>query len=172
MRPKPIPLPVPAKILTMYEETKDGCWQWSGSRGRDGYGTYHLNGENFRAHRVVFAALAMDPGTKTLHHECENTGCVNPRHLRMMSNSEHARLHHPPEELCGNCGSPKEMHRKYPACLLCERKRTRLYRQRNGDRIRAQARKRWAEDPEFRDRVYAARNRWRRRKSALAKEAK
>jgi hypothetical protein len=59
------------------------CWTWIGSRNRDGYGQFKLNGKLMRPHRVAYelAFGPIPPGAQILH-SCDNPSCCNPNHLR------------------------------------------------------------------------------------------
>lgn len=70
----------------------DECWEWNGSRHERGYGTFSVRGKNIKAHRVAFfLKTAFLP--KIVHHECENTSCINPIHLSSKSSKEHMQIH-------------------------------------------------------------------------------
>lgn len=66
-----------------------GCWNWSSSLNRNGYGEFWFNGTSVRAHRFSFELLK----SKILHglqldHLCRNRKCVNPNHLEAVTNHE------------------------------------------------------------------------------------
>jgi hypothetical protein len=58
----------------------NGCWIWTGSKTRDGYGQFKLDGKVLRAHQVSWKLHNLKYATY-LCHTCHNTSCVNPAHL-------------------------------------------------------------------------------------------
>lgn len=77
-----------------YEVTESGCWQWQGTLSAEGYGRSHGKfGDKVEtwAHRCAYAAAhGPIPAGMTVDHLCFNPGCVNPEHLRLLTNSENA----------------------------------------------------------------------------------
>ena len=63
----------------------DGCWEWTASKTRGGYGQISIGGHSarpVRAHRAVYETLIGPiPPDALLCHQCDNPGCVRPDHM-------------------------------------------------------------------------------------------
>jgi hypothetical protein len=60
------------------------CWEWTGAKDKKGYGNFTVaKGKTSKAHRfsfkLAFGWLLDHP--YQVHHKCENTSCVRPKHL-------------------------------------------------------------------------------------------
>jgi hypothetical protein len=78
--------PPPVSPLDRVIENASGCWEWTGSKHRRGYGVLKWLGKSAYAHRVVFMLLVGPiPEGKVLDHRCFNTSCVNPDHLEVVT---------------------------------------------------------------------------------------
>ena len=59
-----------------------GCWLWTGSTIKGGYGTIKVNGVVMLAHRVSWILAGRElPGSLWVLHDCDTPPCVNPDHL-------------------------------------------------------------------------------------------
>lgn len=58
-----------------------GCWIWIGKRNSQ---SYRLSWHLFRGNLLT---------GHDIHHKCFNNRCVNPNHLEMLTEEEHAKRH-------------------------------------------------------------------------------
>lgn len=64
------------------------CWNWTGYKDATGYGRVSIG-----AHKLFYLLLKGNyDNDLELHHECHNTSCVNPDHLKPITHEEHAKL--------------------------------------------------------------------------------
>lgn len=60
----------------------DGCWYWTSTQSKNGYGSFFLNNTQISAHRISYILHKGDiPDKLQVLHNCDNTLCVNPDHL-------------------------------------------------------------------------------------------
>lgn len=79
------------KIWQMVDKTSGsdhGCWEWRGSKTKEGYGQSRLSVEGtpktYFAHRLIYElTYGVDITGKVIRHVCNNPTCVNPKHLRV-----------------------------------------------------------------------------------------
>lgn len=69
-----------------------GCWVWTGSLDRNGYGRFKATicgrKRNFSAHRAAWLCLRGSiPYPLIPDHLCRNRACCNPEHMELVSNS-------------------------------------------------------------------------------------
>ncbi|KKK73457.1 hypothetical protein LCGC14_2893630 [marine sediment metagenome] len=70
------------------------CWFWEGSMNREiaGYGQFRINGKRPVAHRISYELfVGKIPKQMLILHSCDNTLCVNPKHLRVGTQKENMR---------------------------------------------------------------------------------
>ena len=80
-----------AEKFWSFVSTGDGCWEWTGTRGKAGYGVLYIDGRQFRAHRVsYFLAHGTIDNTLVIDHLCKNKRCVNPGHLELVTEAVNA----------------------------------------------------------------------------------
>ena len=74
----------------VYKGGEGGCWIWTSTSQRYGYGSISWKGKMHYAHRVSWFLAGNElpqypEGPNVIDHICRNTLCVNPAHLRVVS---------------------------------------------------------------------------------------
>ena len=130
-------MPAPQRVLERVirkTDVVDGCWISRYSIGSHGYAQigWHEGGK-VRAtlcHRVVYAGLvAPIPDGMTVDHLCHVRKCVNPAHLRLLTNEENARDNgfatrtHCPHGHAYDEVNTRVNARGHRKCIECERAR-------------------------------------------------
>jgi hypothetical protein len=134
---------------------KDGCWLFQGAVTHRDYG----DGNNYRgirlegggayvaAHIAAYTNLVGPiPKGMEVHHLCEQKACWRPKHLVLLTDAEHNRIHHARQD--GTCRNGHDMtpdnsyRRKdgYVECRSCVRES----REKNRDERNARRRERYA----------------------------
>ncbi len=124
----------------------DDCWEWTGSRTKQGYGRFQLppNGCT-TAQRVAFAIFVGDlaPGL-TVDHTCENHGCVNGRHLEAVPHrvnvlrSNGVAAQHARKTRCHR-GHPLTQGKTQRFCRTCKREKGRAWMRQHRSNLRARS---------------------------------
>lgn len=81
-----------SKFEAKVQRSETGCHLWIASANNRGYGVVRVDSKNLYAHRVAYA-LAHEgeiPDGKVIDHVCHVPQCVNPMHLRAVTNKENA----------------------------------------------------------------------------------
>ena len=75
-------------------EPNTSCLIFMGTTNNQGYGKFRADGKMVFAHRYAYARAfgPIAPGLE-VHHECRNTLCCEPSHLRAVTPEEHAAIH-------------------------------------------------------------------------------
>lgn len=84
------PLPV---LLSRYDVVNGGCWEWNGTRNKQGYGVVCIaidrRPTGIPAHRLQWMHChGKIPAGCVVMHTCDNPPCVNPEHLRLGSQTD------------------------------------------------------------------------------------
>lgn len=84
-------VPVNVRFFEKVEQT-DTCWNWTAAKDEKGYGLFRTGGAQkhmSRAHRFSYELhVAPIPAGLLIDHICHNTSCVNPSHLRVVTNKQ------------------------------------------------------------------------------------
>ena len=78
------------RFLEKFVVRDDGCWEWTASRDKDGYGKFSVaRGQWAKAHRVAWMLYVGDlPTEGEPDHTCNRPWCVNPKHLEWVTHQE------------------------------------------------------------------------------------
>ena len=84
--------PLNERVTAKIRKVAHGCWEWTGSKNSQGYGNIKVGDRTLPAHRIVFEMYgnALEVGMD-IDHLCRNKGCVNPKHLELVTRSENVR---------------------------------------------------------------------------------
>jgi hypothetical protein len=67
------------------------CWNWTGSKSDNGYGRVLIEGRSGYAHRVAYElSTGPIPDGAVIDHRCRVRDCVNPGHLRIVTNKQNS----------------------------------------------------------------------------------
>lgn len=68
----------------------DTCWEWIAFKNPKGYGYFRVDGFVYKAHRWSWEQTnGPIEGDLTIDHVvCQNTSCVNPSHMELVTRSE------------------------------------------------------------------------------------
>lgn len=68
----------------------DACWEWTAHTNKSGYCYFKWNGSKYLVHRISMwlsgkIKLTFEDHSSVVDHICKNKVCVNPLHLRVVS---------------------------------------------------------------------------------------
>jgi hypothetical protein len=87
--------PLVQRLERTHRLTEAGCWEWTGSLNRKGYGRITIGSRtdgsrtHAKVHRVAWELFRgpIPPGLQ-IDHRCRNRRCFNPEHLRVATPRE------------------------------------------------------------------------------------
>jgi hypothetical protein len=90
--------------------TADSCWIWTGYVNKQGYGCFSIkHGDSVfsrNAHRLAYAMFWGEPPKHLcIDHTCRTRACVNPYHLRAITNRTNI--------LIGECNAAKNSRKTH-----------------------------------------------------------
>jgi hypothetical protein len=116
------PAVLPHHVRRNIVEGNDGCWLWTRSRSRDGYGWASLHNRTHQAHRLIFEIVSGPvPDGLILDHTCRVRHCVNPAHLEPVTPGENLRRSPLTPAGMERCAKGHEFSQWYRQrrCLIC-----------------------------------------------------
>jgi hypothetical protein len=105
---RPIPERIARMYATKYTVDESGCWLSTYAPGSNGYisATWRADGRSTGtgAHRAAWTHHnGPIPDGMTVDHLCRKRTCVNPEHLRLLSNTDNARRQYGRDWPLGQC---------------------------------------------------------------------
>ncbi len=109
------------RLVNKTSKDRNGCWNWTGATKRFGYGYTTIgsrtNGtrKTITTHRAMWIAEngAIPDGLWVLHH-CDNSKCINPKHLYLGNREDNVR----DRESRGRNIVPNLKHEEHPMAKL------------------------------------------------------
>ena len=79
---KGITAPILPRSFSFVLEVENGCWLWQGSKTKEGYGQFWVDGKHEPAHRWAYETIVNPlPQGLECDHLCQVTCCVKPWHI-------------------------------------------------------------------------------------------
>ena len=71
---------------------ENGCYDWKGTKDKDGYSIVWLSGKNVKLHRLMYYLYYKTLDTNLqVTHKCNNRHCFNPLHLVQGTHQENIK---------------------------------------------------------------------------------
>lgn len=84
--------PLAERFWAKVDRSSDGCWEWTGGRFDEGYGTIRVAGRSLKTHRVAWELVqGAIPEGLCVCHRCDNPPCCRPDHLFLGTREENNR---------------------------------------------------------------------------------
>ena len=81
--------PIEDRLLEKIAVHPLGCWEWTASLTKDGYGAFGIGSRVTTAHRAMWEVTFGEiPEGLTLDHLCRNRRCLNTAHLEPVTRGE------------------------------------------------------------------------------------
>lgn len=82
------------RFLSKIKTLNNGCWEWTSTINRKGYGVLSVHGKPVVAYRVSYMLFRGEiPPAMQIDHICHNRACVNPNHLRLATTTQNNENH-------------------------------------------------------------------------------
>lgn len=129
-------------ILQTYHCPITGCWIWAGGVVRGGYATMEIKGRHVMAHKWAWEQKngPVPNGLVLDHFACNNPSCVNPDHVRPVTQLENVlrgntiTSNNVAKKDCPRCGGPYSyLGNGERCCKPCRNKLQRDRRHRNAN---------------------------------------
>lgn len=116
---------------------ESGCWIWLGAKQTNGYGHLGYMGKTYLAHRISYQEhVGAIPEKMVLDHICHVRDCVNPDHLRPVTNAQNLLAENSlsisaicaRKEVCPKCKGDYTKVKVGRVCVPCRRERQKTQR--------------------------------------------
>ena len=128
------------RLVARLQFPESGCWEWTGTKTRGGYGLISDKRRKKLTHRVYYEFYTGEPipQGKILMHLCDNPPCVNPEHLAVGTQRDNVndmyakgrRYGAPRKAVCKRGQERSGDNLRGASCVECQRITRREWRER------------------------------------------